>query len=199
MIGFRFGDLFFSVADILIFLLLVISGTIAIIKEFKRKKTLLVLDLNNVLISCKHVKEVTQENNDGVRIGNKYVWKRPYVNEFLQHCFKKYDVAIWSSVREDNLKPLLTIFKDYKFEYIWHQSYCKRVEPHPDPESSKPDVLTKPLKNIEKEHSYCNIIIVDDCIFKMEENDPKCVKIIKKWEHTDKEDTELLKLINTDF
>ncbi len=186
------------------FFLSIFSVIVVIIRKILgiHDNSLLILDLNNVLIHCIPIKEVKERNIDttgAIRVGNKYVWKRPFMEIFLDYFINRYDVAIWSSVRKDNLELLLDLLKpySYKFKYIWDQSFCKRVTPHPNPNSGKPDILSKPLDNLKDQHTYKHVIIIDDCIYKMQENNPRNVIIIKKWEYNDKFDTELLKLIKT--
>ena len=65
--------------------------------KLKSVRKLLILDLNNILIRRKYVKDA----GDAVgaeKCGNFMVWKRPHLNEFLDFAFENFDVAVWSSV-----------------------------------------------------------------------------------------------------
>ncbi|KAI5432277.1 hypothetical protein KIW84_036139 [Lathyrus oleraceus] len=59
------------------------------------RKKLLVLDINGLLadIVSPPPKNVTRDTT----ISRKAVFKRPFYLEFLNFCFERFDVAVWSS------------------------------------------------------------------------------------------------------
>ncbi|MCO5586358.1 hypothetical protein L7F22_040298 [Adiantum nelumboides] len=78
-------------------------------------KKLLVLDVNGLLIDTYFHKEPLPEGSPDARVGNFYVYRRPFCEEFLQFCLENFIVGIWSSAREYNVNNLVDyVFGDAK-------------------------------------------------------------------------------------
>ncbi|CAI8591949.1 unnamed protein product [Vicia faba] len=89
------------------------------------RKKLLVLDINGLLadIVSPPPKNVKQDTT----ISRKAVFKRPYYLEFLNFCFERFDVAVWSS----RLKKYVDRVVDYlmgdmkqRLIFCWDLSHC---------------------------------------------------------------------------
>lgn len=72
---------------------------------------LLILDLGGLLIDRIYQKSRSNDkeliNLGATRMGNFMVWKRLYIEEFLDLCFDNFNVAVWSSMTEEESKPLV--------------------------------------------------------------------------------------------
>uniref|UniRef100_A0A803N347 Uncharacterized protein n=1 Tax=Chenopodium quinoa TaxID=63459 RepID=A0A803N347_CHEQI len=64
------------------------------------RRKLLVLDVNGILVDI--VVGYSHRYKPDTRVATKAVFKRPFCDEFLQFCFDRFDVGIWSS-RTSNL------------------------------------------------------------------------------------------------
>ena len=181
---------------------LVCIGMLITYFMYTYKRRLLILDLNDVLICRKHISDVMKHDIDtthAIRKGNMFFWARPGVDIFLRWCTQRFDVAVWSSMAKHNLNIALSVL-DFKPMYVWDQSHCCRVTPHPDPRSTKPDCLTKPLAGIHKNdklflwYSCDNIYIVDNCPYKMKYNAEKNVVLVDAWDIYNDDDMGLYNL-----
>ncbi|MQL76940.1 hypothetical protein Taro_009333, partial [Colocasia esculenta] len=94
------------------------------------KKKLLILDINGLLAH-------TFFHDQGVKIpasrlpdvvmGLKYVFKRPFCDDFLRFCFDNFEIAIWSSATRRNVvgavECVMGAFAD-RLLFIWDQGQC---------------------------------------------------------------------------
>ncbi|KAK9052481.1 hypothetical protein SSX86_029110 [Deinandra increscens subsp. villosa] len=91
----------------------------------RSKKMLLILDVNGLLVEVIHPppKDCTPD----IKISKRAIFKRPYLDDFLEFCFERFDVAIWSSRTRKILDPVV----DYllgdlkkKLVFLWDSSHC---------------------------------------------------------------------------
>lgn len=86
---------------------------------------LLILDLDETLI---HTTETPLEGvrEDFVLFGRYYVYKRPFLSEFLEICKHYFDIAIWSSATSSYVNKLVKkIFPDdISLNFIWSRKKC---------------------------------------------------------------------------
>ncbi|XP_010683895.2 uncharacterized protein LOC104898504 [Beta vulgaris subsp. vulgaris] len=94
------------------------------------KKKLLVLDLNGLLIQrahkCNKSEIPLNRRPDGV-YGQRLVYRRPFLEEFLKFCLERFEVGIWSSAKESNVDGILECaFKGLRssFLFVWDQNKC---------------------------------------------------------------------------
>jgi hypothetical protein len=119
-------------------------------------KRLIILDLNGLLIhrlykddyfKSKPLFQDQYQNGhleQAERKGNFAVWFRPNIKEFLSWLMDHFHVAIWSSVLQHNIAPIVeTILPDEherdRLLFWWNQEHCY-VEDDPtasDPKKSK--------------------------------------------------------------
>lgn len=90
-------------------------------KNFERK--LLILDLDETLI---YATEEKSEREADFIIGRYFVYKRPFLESFLECCFENFDVAVWTaatkSYAEDILKTIL--MENQNLQFLWTRERC---------------------------------------------------------------------------
>ncbi|MEM9674000.1 MAG: HAD family hydrolase [Bacteroidota bacterium] len=93
------------------------------------KRILVVLDLDETLIHSIHSPIDDQWDFE---IYHYKVYKRPYLDEFLERIKRNFRVAIWSSASDDYVKKIVEeIFpQDYPLEFVWGRSRCTRRLDH---------------------------------------------------------------------
>ncbi|XP_076905586.1 uncharacterized protein LOC143561360 [Bidens hawaiensis] len=91
----------------------------------RSKKMLLILDVNGLLVDV--VQPPPKNCKPDIRILKRAIFKRPFLDEFLEFCFERFDVAIWSSRTRKVLDPVV----DYllgdlkkKLVFLWDLSHC---------------------------------------------------------------------------
>lgn len=196
------------IVELALFMIFVVTclsvGLVVIIlfdKYFRKK--LLILDMNNVLV-CRVFKFKQTEDSipftkSAIVLGGKfYTWKRPHLNAFLDHCFKHYTVAVWSSAQGQNVSDLVDFVfgEERKREllFVWDQTKCETIETGKE----KP-LFKKPLSRVWAEYpkyNSSNTFIMDDSKDKMLGNPENTWMQVKPWIVSDTEDVELLKIIN---
>lgn len=144
-----------------------------------RKKKLLVLDVNGLLVATYHTKDQLPLEPYHVKLGNFYVYKRPACEEFLKFCFENFVVGVWSSAQEHNVNNLVDfVLKDLKslLAFSWHQIHCTRTNVmHPD--NDRKPIFLKELSKVwalfgPGEYGPSNSLLVDDSPYKALKNPP---------------------------
>jgi hypothetical protein len=79
-----------------------------------RKNFLIVLDLNGVLVDRKAYNQRSNHNNKKEPFA-----PRPFLNEFLDFCFKFFHVALWSCGKLSNME--LELFEGRELVTVFHQ------------------------------------------------------------------------------
>lgn len=96
----------------------------------KIDKPLLILDLDGTLIDTTvNVKHDPDNEPDLIYYDNQdvfRVWKRPYLDDFLDWAFDYFYVAIWSAASEDYVKMIIDELKPEgrEFEFVWSSKRC---------------------------------------------------------------------------
>ena len=143
----------------------------------KEERKLLILDIDETLIYAS--KEPLNRLPD-FRLSKYYVYKRPYLDQFLQEIKDDFLLAIWSSATDDYVEAIVEeiIPKDIKLEFVWGGSRCTlKRNLWDDLEAWDPDnqwqeyYYTKPLKKVKRRgYDLEHIIIVDDTPHKAKQN-----------------------------
>ncbi|CAL5092096.1 unnamed protein product [Urochloa decumbens] len=149
----------------------------------KRKKKLLILDLNGLLADINQDYHSSHLSHGKVR--GKLVFKRPYCDDFLRFCVSNFELAIWSSRLKANTDAVVDILmKDLKHHllFCWDASKCAATGHYTIENKNKPLVLKelKKLWNKEEpdlpwqqgEFSPSNTLLVDDSPYKALRNPP---------------------------
>lgn len=151
------------------------------------KKKLLILDINNLLVSRAYslkqddpeIWPMAQDYiNQADMLGTHYTWKRPDLDVFIHYCLQNFTVAVWSSAWPQNVDRLceyiFTPKQRSQLLFEWNQSMCHRVDA----------VWMKNLSVVWSEYpqySAENTIILDNSDAKMENNPTDCVGICDTW------------------
>ena len=158
---------------------------------------LLLLDING-LLCCKTNQNET--NLSSIHLKAYHVILRPYYKEFLDFCYKHFNVGFFTSTTEKNAKiilnNLLTEEQIKNTKLMWF-----RDRTHLDYESYKTfntikklnDIYDYPLFNCQY-HEH-NTILIDDSFNKVRYNEPKNIIICNAF-HGDHNDTHLIELIH---
>lgn len=87
------------------------------------RKPLLILDLDETLIFGS---ERALQRDADFRVGPFYLYKRPYVDEFLSSVARVYDVAIWSSASESYVESIARklVCNVDEWKFVWSRSRC---------------------------------------------------------------------------
>ncbi|KAK7411327.1 hypothetical protein VNO78_02760 [Psophocarpus tetragonolobus] len=142
------------------------------------KNKLLILDVNGLLadfVSSSRYKEIEP---DFVLRGRK-VYKRPFCDDFLQFCFDRFHVGVWSSRAKSNVDEAITFLMGKsaaKLLFCWNQSHCTRTKFTTVENKDKPLVLKELRKLWDKddpdlpwekgEFNESNTLLLDDSPYK---------------------------------
>ena len=150
---------------------------------------LLILDLDETLI---YATERCLDRKPDFLVGEYFVYKRPYLDTFLQTCFDRFDVAVWTSSTSDYATEVVTeIFTaPQDLVFVWARDRCTRGF---DPEFYE-YYYRKTLKKVKRRKGYAleSIIAVDDTPQKWYQSYSNLVRV-QPFEG-DESDNELLQL-----
>ncbi|WOL07770.1 hypothetical protein Cni_G16518 [Canna indica] len=147
------------------------------------KKKLIVLDLNGLLADIKQ--DFRNAHQAQKRVGGKSVFKRPFCDDFLEFCFERFHVGVWSSRRRYNVDAAVDYLMGnlrQKLLFCWDQSKCTYTGYGTLDNIHKPLVL-KELEKLWKKEEYdlpwekgefspSNTLLVDDSPYKAICNPP---------------------------
>ncbi|MGD1843256.1 MAG: NIF family HAD-type phosphatase [Thermonemataceae bacterium] len=138
------------------------------------KKILLILDLDETLIFAT-TEPLTRKED--FKVGDYFVYKRPYLAAILQSIHKHFTLAVWSSASDDYVTSIVEQITppDVSFTFIWGRSRCTYKRNHLASSYLHDDYqeyyYTKPLKKVKKKgYSLEKILIVDDSPYKVVQN-----------------------------
>ncbi|MBU2542106.1 HAD family hydrolase [Patescibacteria group bacterium] len=157
--------------------------------DTKNNGKLLILDLDENLIFSSEKK---LEYKEDFMIDEYYVYKRPFVDEFLEYAKKDFNISVWSSGSDDYVQEVIkNIFpKDYSLIFAWGRSRCTHKY---DPDTANRYPVKKLFKVKKLGFKIENILIIDDTHSKAEDNYGNAV-FTTPFEGN-KDDKELLSLI----
>ncbi|KAI3820150.1 hypothetical protein L1987_14008 [Smallanthus sonchifolius] len=91
----------------------------------RARKKLIVIDIGGLLV------DVATGPREGFRAdtmhGSTAVFKRPYCDEFLQFCFRRFNIGVWTSTTRYNTERTLDfLMRDtqHKLLFCWNRTYC---------------------------------------------------------------------------
>lgn len=143
---------------------------------------------------------------DGTLVGSDKefnIYPRPHIKEFLNYCFKEFDsVSIWTAASKDWADRVLnTVAPKRTFRFVWSEDRCTyrsdRNKIYQGDFFAFPIVI-KPLKKVWRKYDDMtrdNTIIVDDTPNTYKDNYGNAIPITTYKHEDDKNDDELLKLI----
>ncbi|WP_299683009.1 HAD family hydrolase [uncultured Dokdonia sp.] len=131
-----------------------------------KKNILLILDLDETLI---HATEVQQDIPHCFTYADYYIYKRPYLEEFLKMVSVYFDLAIWSSADDRYVEDIVAQIKPptIDFKFIWGRSRCTTRRDY----SLDTYIHEKRLKKVKKQgYTIERMLIVDDSPEKTKDN-----------------------------
>ncbi|KAG5556680.1 hypothetical protein RHGRI_007072 [Rhododendron griersonianum] len=157
------------------------------LKLVSRKK-LLVLDLNGLLVHrvFRFDRNINVQNYPppDVICGPFLVFTRPFCSEFLEFCFERFEVGIWSSARERSIDTILSTIKTGlkdKLLFVWDKERCTDSGFKSLERKDKP-IFLKELKKLWEDptdlpwhrgqYSLSNTLLIDDAPYKALLNPP---------------------------
>ena len=150
---------------------------------------LLILDLDETLI---HATEEPLTYQADFKTELYLVYKRPFVDKFLEFCFQNFKVGVWTTAGNEFAEEVVqNIFpSDFTLEFLWSHQRCTRVF---DSETLEVYYI-KNLKKLKRQgYSLEEMIMVDDTPKKLERNYGNLVRVAE-W-LGEQSDRELLLLI----
>jgi RNA polymerase II subunit A small phosphatase-like protein len=147
-------------------------------RKFKNnEKLLLILDIDETLIHATK-KELNQKVD--FKVFDYNVYKRPFLDDFLNEVKDDFLLAIWSSASDDYVEEITKqiIPEEIKLEFVWGRSRCTyRRNIQRDEYGYYNDDFNnhyhyiKPLKKVRRKGYRLNrILIVDDSPHKSKDN-----------------------------
>lgn len=168
----------------------------------RRRKKLLILDLNGLLVDI--VPYVPHGCEPDIMIGRKSVFKRPFCDDFLQFCFERFDVGVWSSRTKRNVDDVIDFLmgdNKSKLLFCWDQSHCTDTGFNTIENQNKP-LLLKEVKKLWEKHDQnlpwqkgdyneSNTLLLDDSPYKALRNPPYTAIFPYTYQYVDKKDRSL--------
>ncbi|KAL2336570.1 hypothetical protein Fmac_011016 [Flemingia macrophylla] len=148
-----------------------------------KKNKLLILDVNGLLADFVNVNDTRiryrQDPEPDFFLKGKKVYKRPFCDDFLQFCFDRFHVGVWSSRAKGNVDEAITFHMGNsasKLLFCWNQSHCTRTRFTTVENKEKPLVMKGLRKLWEKEDpdlpwekgefNDSNTLLLDDSPYK---------------------------------
>ncbi|MEZ5335075.1 MAG: HAD family hydrolase [Methanolobus sp.] len=127
------------------------------------KDKLLILDLDETLI---HSEMNGLGHQHDFRCSDYYVYKRPFLEEFLEFIASLFEVAVWTSASSDYADCIISnIFpENYPLKFVWSRERCTRMYVHPS-ETIEMNSFTyvKDMKKVKnKGYDLRKILVIDD-------------------------------------
>jgi RNA polymerase II subunit A small phosphatase-like protein len=84
---------------------------------------LLILDLDETLVHARHEPLQIEPH---FSVGPYAVYRRPFLNEFINFCRENFEVAVWTSSSEDYAVEIVKqVFgSDYPLSFVWARNRC---------------------------------------------------------------------------
>ncbi|XP_027359179.1 ubiquitin-like domain-containing CTD phosphatase 1 isoform X2 [Abrus precatorius] len=147
------------------------------------KKKLLVLDINGLLADV--VFSPPKDHKPDAIFARRAIFKRPFYLEFLEFCFDRFEVGIWSSRLKKNVDRVIdALMGDMKSKllFCWDMSHCTETN-FKTPENKYKNVVFKDLRKLWDKHdpnlpwekgyyNESNTLLLDDSPFKALLNPP---------------------------
>ncbi len=122
------------------------------------RKKLLILDLDETLI---YSTEESLEREADFTAEQYFVYKRPFLGEFLAFCFENFDVGVWTTSTADYASLVVdrVTNPDQTLQFLWSRERCTWAFD----EATHERVLVKRLEKLGRRgYRPDSIIVVDD-------------------------------------
>lgn len=153
------------------------------------EKKLLILDLDETLV---YATEVKLEYQQDFIVGQYFVYKRPFLQEFIQFCLENFDVSIWTSSTSNYATKIVEeIFPNpYELKFFWSRLRCTIRYDEELQETYFEKMMSKVRK---RKYDLAKVIVVDDSPEKWRNSYGNLIRV--KPFFGEAEDNELQKLI----
>ncbi|XP_010537399.1 PREDICTED: uncharacterized protein LOC104812110 [Tarenaya hassleriana] len=164
-------------------------------------KKLLVLDLNGILADI--VQGYDGKISPDGQVSKRSVFRRPFLARFLEFCFERFDVGIWSSRRVGFGTIINIVMRDFADRLLFRMGskLCIQTKFKTLENKKKPLVL-KDLRRVWDRYGTCqscgkrkydetNTLLIDDSPYKALCNPPHTGIFPHTYQHTDREDSAL--------
>ncbi|KAK4801857.1 hypothetical protein SAY86_000060 [Trapa natans] len=165
-------------------------------------KKLLILDINGLLADI--VSPPPKEFKADIKFARRAVFKRPFCMDFMNFCFERFDVGIWSSRARKNIEKVIDhLMGDLKHKllFCWDLSHCTPTRFHTLENRHKSLVFKEVRRIWEKydpnlpwERGYyneSNTLLLDDSPYKALLNPPHTAIFPRSFNFQNKGDTSL--------
>ncbi|KAI5445350.1 uncharacterized protein LOC127134230 [Lathyrus oleraceus] len=144
------------------------------------KNKLLILDVNGLLADCvSDVPNGYYQPEPDFWVRRRKVYKRPFCDDFIQFCFERFHVGVWSSRTKSNVDDVIELLlgkSASRLLFCWNQSHCTTTKFNTVENRDKPLVLKELRKLWEKlepglpwekgEFHESNTLLLDDSPYK---------------------------------
>jgi TFIIF-interacting CTD phosphatase-like protein len=131
---------------------------------FERK--LLILDIDETLL---YATEEPLDIQEDFKVGEYYVYLRPYLKRFLDYCARNFEIAVWTSSTESYAEAICRqLFPEPSpIAFLWARKRCTRCVDYEIGEQ----YWVKDLKKVRRKgYALEQIIVVDDTARKFKRN-----------------------------
>ena len=138
----------------------------------QQRQPLLILDLDETLV---HATEPSSQQDYDFLACEYFVYKRPYVREFLDRCLQYFELAVWTSSGKDYARDVVqAIFQNIPLSFVWSRERCT-LSRNIDGDRY---VWIKDLKKVKRKgFALESVIIVDDSPEKLQRNYGNLIRI----------------------
>lgn len=140
----------------------------------RHDRKIIVFDLDETLI---HATKNRLDIPEDFQYEDYYIYKRPFVHEFLSACARLCPIAIWSSADDDYVSSIAKqlVNDSIELDFIWGRSECwmkiVNVEDNETGLKRKEYQNIKPLEKIKRKgYQMNNLLIIDDSLYKVKDN-----------------------------
>ena len=122
------------------------------------ERKLLILDLDETLI---YATEEKLERESDFIVGQYFVYRRPFLEDFLEFCFENFNVAVWTTATKSYAEEILqTILEgDQNLQFLWTRERCTLAF---DEEERENYFVKRMYKIRRRGYKLRSIIVVDD-------------------------------------
>ncbi|CAM8992569.1 unnamed protein product [Rhodiola kirilowii] len=166
------------------------------------RRKLLILDINGLLADIV-APPIPSGYIPDIRVSRKAVFRRPFCESFLQFCFERFDVGVWSSRVKQNLNMVIDFLMRglaNKLLFCWNRSHCTTTK-FPSIENKHKPMVMKELKRLWEKPSHAawekgkydqsNTLLVDDSPYKALRNPADTGIFPLPYQYTDVNDCSL--------
>ncbi len=146
--------------------------------QLLNQRHLLILDLDETLIHAKENAETVELPPPSFTIPGYQIWKRPFVDAFIEKIMDWFDVAVWTSSSNSYAEAVIPqIFPNPdRLIFVWSRSKCTLHYDHDLWEYSWRKNLDKVKRQFKR--SLEHILIIDDSSKKLDRHYGNLISVL---------------------